>query len=130
MSEVWINGQFVDESAASISLRDTGLLHAAGVFTTMRSYGGKVFRLSEHLKRLRNSCEALFIPLQYKDQTLVDAAAELLVAKSVDRRAAAPHRDSRRRFAGSAERNQHPADDVPHRRPTGSHIRPSFTRRA
>jgi branched-chain amino acid aminotransferase len=78
MSDAWINGQFVDESAASVSIRDTGLLHAAGVFTTMRSYAGKVFRLGEHLQRLRNSCEALFIPLQYKEEQLVEAVGELL----------------------------------------------------
>jgi branched-chain amino acid aminotransferase len=78
MGDVWINGQFADESTASISLRDTGLLHAAGVFTTMRSHGGTVFRLDDHLKRLRNSCEALFIPLQYKDDALRDAATQLL----------------------------------------------------
>src|SRR5579862_5161140 len=78
MAFVWINGNFVDESAASVSVRDTGLLHAAGVFTTMRSYGGKVFRFAEHLQRLRRSCETLFIPLQQKDQALTDAAGELL----------------------------------------------------
>jgi branched-subunit amino acid aminotransferase/4-amino-4-deoxychorismate lyase len=75
---IWLNGNFIDDADASVSLRDTGLLHAAGVFTTMRSYGGKVFRLAEHLKRLRNSCETLFIPLQHKDDALIDAVAELL----------------------------------------------------
>ena len=78
MPTVWINGSFEDENAAGVSLRDTGLLHAAGVFTTMRSYGGKVFRLPQHLKRLRDSCEALFIPLQYKDEQLAAAVDELL----------------------------------------------------
>jgi branched-chain amino acid aminotransferase len=78
MSAVWLNGHFIDESAASVSLRDTGLLHSAGVFTTMRSNGGRVFRLDQHLKRLRNSCEALFIPLTYTNETLEKAVAELL----------------------------------------------------
>ena len=75
---VWLNGGFVDESEASVSLRDTGLLHGAGVFTTMRAYGGRVLQLGRHLRRLRDSCEALFVPLQYKDGVLADAAAELL----------------------------------------------------
>jgi branched-chain amino acid aminotransferase len=78
MSFVWLNGAFVDESSASVSLRDAGLLHAAGVFTTMRSLGGGVLWLDRHLRRLRDSCEALFIPLQYKDDALSEAAAELL----------------------------------------------------
>src|SRR6478672_443075 len=78
MMLAWVNGEFGDEDQATVSIRDTGLLHAAGVFTTMRSYGGKVFRLADHLKRLRDSCEALFIPLQYKNEQLSAAADELL----------------------------------------------------
>src|SRR5213078_2457565 len=77
-SFTWINGNFVEEDNASISIRDTGLLHAAGVFTTMRSAGGRVFRLQQHLARIRESCEALFIPLQYSDEILTDAANQLL----------------------------------------------------
>jgi branched-subunit amino acid aminotransferase/4-amino-4-deoxychorismate lyase len=80
---VWINGNFVEEQAASISLRDAGLLHAAGLFTTMRSYGGKIFRLNQHLRRLRDSCDALFIPLTYKDDALTTAVAELLSQNQV-----------------------------------------------
>ena len=78
MAFVWINGQFVPEDEASISLRDTGLLHAAGLFTTFRAYNGKIFRLKDHLARLRHSCEALFIPLMYKDEILTAAASEIL----------------------------------------------------
>ena len=78
MPEAWINGSFVDEAAASVSIRDSGFLHAAGAFTTMRGYGGRVFRVERHLARLRGSCEALFVPLQYKDADLVNATEELL----------------------------------------------------
>jgi branched-chain amino acid aminotransferase len=83
MPTAWINGNFVDEDDASVSIRDTGLLHAAGVFTTMRSYGGKVFRLDLHLARLRKSCEALFIPLQYRDEQLTAAVDEILQRNSL-----------------------------------------------
>src|SRR5687768_12336210 len=78
MPVVWLNGKFVDESDACVSLRDTGLLHGAGVFTTMRSNGGKVFRLDAHVARMRHSCEVLFIPLLPKDEVFRDAADELL----------------------------------------------------
>jgi len=78
MSVVWINGSYIEDEQAGVSLHDTGLLHGAGVFTTMRSYGGKVFRAGEHLKRLRRSCEVLFIPLQYKDESLSETMGELL----------------------------------------------------
>jgi branched-chain amino acid aminotransferase len=77
MAYVWINGRVEPEESASVPLRDTGLLHAAGVFTTMRSYGRRVFRLDAHLARVRRSCEALFIPLQYRDEQLAAAVDEL-----------------------------------------------------
>ncbi|MGD1276378.1 MAG: aminotransferase class IV [Tepidisphaeraceae bacterium] len=78
MSDLWLNGGFAEESTASIPLRDTGLLHAAGVFTTLRADRGNVFRLDQHLQRLRHSCEALFIPLQYSDDVLRQAVREIL----------------------------------------------------
>ena len=83
MPFTWLNGAFVDESDASISVRDTGLLHAAGVFTTMRSNGGAIIHLPQHLRRLRDSCEALFIPLQSTDADLTAAANELLQRNSL-----------------------------------------------
>ena len=73
MPTAWFNGQMVDEDGAQVSLRDTGLLHAAGVFTTMRARDGRVFRLEHHLRRLRQSCEALFVPLQFSDADLAGA---------------------------------------------------------
>lgn len=74
----WINSQFVDEDVASISVRDAGLLHGAGVFTTLRARGGAPLLLDRHLARLRQSCDALFVPLQHKDAVLQEATAELL----------------------------------------------------
>jgi branched-chain amino acid aminotransferase len=78
MPFAWINGSFVDEESANVSARDTGLLHAAGAFTTMRAYGGRAFMLGRHLRRLRDTCEALFVPLQHKDDALAAASDELL----------------------------------------------------
>ncbi|MGH7214242.1 MAG: aminotransferase class IV [Tepidisphaeraceae bacterium] len=84
MPSVWINGTFEPEDAAGVSLRDTGLLHGAGVFTTMRSFNGKAFRLAQHLSRLRASCEALFIPLQHKHDELSAAVEEILRRNDLD----------------------------------------------
>jgi branched-chain amino acid aminotransferase len=78
MPEVWLNHQFVDEEVASVSLRDAGLLHGAGIFTTVRARNGKIFRLDRHLARLRDSADALFVPLKYTDAVFEQAAVELL----------------------------------------------------
>ena len=78
MPSAWLNGQFIDDDAPALTLKDTGILHAAGVFTTMRAYAGRVFRLPQHLQRLRQSSEALFVPLLHSDADLAAAVDELL----------------------------------------------------
>lgn len=75
---VWMNGQFIPQSEAHIDPRDAGFLHGAGVFTTLMARHGRPYRLSDHLGRLRESCQALFVPLQQKDEALVEAVSELL----------------------------------------------------
>lgn len=74
----WINDAFVEESHAHVGIDDAGLLHGAGVFTTMRARGGSVERIDAHLRRLRTSTEALFVPLKFDDATLTAAAQGLL----------------------------------------------------
>lgn len=78
MPTIWMNGALTDEAEARVSVRDFGLLHAAGVFTTMRADAGKVFGLDRHLTRIRHSCDAFSIPLGYSDAQLGAAIDELL----------------------------------------------------
>ncbi len=79
----WINGRLVNDAAAVVSIRDTGLLHAAGAFTTMRAYGGNVFRLADHLARLRGTCEALSIPLPYDDEQIKTVVGQVIAANGL-----------------------------------------------
>ena len=78
MGFVWLNGAFVDDADAVISVRDTGFLHGVGVFTTMRARDGNAVRIDAHLRRLRESCEILFVPMVPKDEVITAAASELL----------------------------------------------------
>ncbi len=48
----YVNGRFVPENEATVSIFDRGFLYGDGCFETMRVYGGKIFRLREHLRRL------------------------------------------------------------------------------
>ena len=61
--KIWINGKLYDKEDAKISVYDHGLLYGDGVFEGMRSYGGKVFRLDEHLERLWNSAKAILLEI-------------------------------------------------------------------
>ena len=62
---VILNGKFIDEKEAVISVLDHGFLFGDGVYETLRTYGGKVWQLDEHLKRLAASAKMLKISLPW-----------------------------------------------------------------
>ena len=74
---VSINGKLVPSEEAMVSVFDHGLLYGDGVFEGLRIYGGKVFRLAEHLERLYESALAicLEIPIDIKAMTEATLAA-------------------------------------------------------
>ncbi len=61
---VYLNGEFVAETQAQVSVFDSGWLHGAGLFETMRAENGRVFRLESHIERLRRSAEKLLRPVE------------------------------------------------------------------
>ncbi len=68
MSEiVYLNGDLMPRSQARISVLDYGFLYGFSLFETMRAYGGRVFRLDRHLKRLLSSAEILGLPIEGLD---------------------------------------------------------------
>ena len=48
--KVFVDGNFVDEKKAVVSVFDHGLLYGDGVFEGIRAYNGRVFKLSEHVE--------------------------------------------------------------------------------
>ena len=62
MNWVFLNGDFVKGETAATPALDRGLLYGYGLFETMRSYGGRVFRLEAHYRRLLESTVTLDIP--------------------------------------------------------------------
>lgn len=56
---VYVNGKFVPENEASVSIFDHGFLYGDGVFEGIRAYNGRVFRLKEHVDRLYDSAKAI-----------------------------------------------------------------------
>ena len=66
----YVNGRFVPEAEATVSIVDRGFLYGDGVFETMRVYGRKVFRLLEHVNRLVAGIDLLGIDLEETSQHL------------------------------------------------------------
>lgn len=73
---VYLDGEFVDSTAAKVSVFDHGLLYGDGVFEGIRFYDGNVFRLVEHLERLEWSAKAILLTLPLTRQELIDATLE------------------------------------------------------
>jgi branched-chain amino acid aminotransferase len=74
---IWLDGKWCDRSTAMISVYDHGLLYGDGVFEGIRVYGGKIFRLTEHLQRLYDSAKAIWlsVPLPLEELTAVTEEA-------------------------------------------------------
>jgi branched-chain amino acid aminotransferase len=69
-NQIWFNGKVVPEADARISLFTHALHYGVGAFEGIRAYkqkagGGGVFRLTEHLERLFESCKILDIKIPY-----------------------------------------------------------------
>jgi branched-chain amino acid aminotransferase len=74
---VWVDGKWCDRASATISVYDHGLLYGDGVFEGVRVYGGKIFRLAEHLERLYDSAKAIWltIPMDPEEMTAITEEA-------------------------------------------------------
>ncbi len=71
---IWVDGQRLPSDGAHVSARDRGFTLADGVFETMKARNGKVFRLDQHLARMKDALHALSIPVPVELREWVDAA--------------------------------------------------------
>lgn len=69
MATIWIDGEWHTKDTGKVSVYDHGLLYGDGVFEGIRVYGGKVFKLPEHMDRLYECAHAvmLTIPMSKAD---------------------------------------------------------------
>lgn len=71
--KIYLNGKFVPERDAKISVFDHGLLYGDGVFEGIRSYNSRVFMLDEHIERLFASAKAIDLNIPLSHKSLVKA---------------------------------------------------------
>ena len=80
---VWMNGQLVPVEQASLGVFDHWLLYGDGVFEGLRQYQGRVFRLSDHLRRLYNSAKAIRLDIPLARQDISTAISATLQANKL-----------------------------------------------
>lgn len=69
---VFLNGKYLDEREAKISVFDQGFLYGDGVYETMRTYRGSLWHVDSHMKRLEKSLGVAGISLPYSVARLID----------------------------------------------------------
>jgi branched-subunit amino acid aminotransferase/4-amino-4-deoxychorismate lyase len=74
----YLNARFLPQSEAHLTLHDAGFVWGATVTDLCRTFGRRPFRLPDHLRRFRRSCELAYISLNLSDDELT-AVAERLV---------------------------------------------------
>lgn len=90
MGEVsaYLNGDWVPSSELCISIDDAGFLLGATVTERLRTFRGQVFRLDEHLERLRHSLEIVGL-----DSVAISNQVAIAVPEFLRRNAAHFHAD-------------------------------------
>jgi len=74
--KIYLDGKFVDQADAKVSVFDHGLLYGDGIFEGIRLYQGNIFRLDEHLERLEYSAKALLLKMPWSRKEIAEATCE------------------------------------------------------
>ena len=80
---VFLNGSLVSADDAHVPIYDHGFLYGDGVFEGIRAYDGRVFKLTEHVRRLYRSALALGIAIPMDPAEFREAILQTLRANEM-----------------------------------------------
>ena len=78
-----VNGELLHRDRAGISPFDSAVQGGDAVWEGLRLYNGRIFKLHEHLQRLRNSAEALAFAEIPPDAAIIEQIRRTLVANNM-----------------------------------------------
>ena len=81
--EHYIDGRFVSRTQAALPIFDSGFLHGKQVWSAPRLVHGRLFRLQDHLDKIRHSAELNYWPLIPSDEQIIAAVRDTLVHNSM-----------------------------------------------
>lgn len=76
--QIFLNGRFVPEKRAVVSVFDRGFLYGDGLFEAVLVHRGKLFRWAEHLERFSRGAAMLKIKVPFGPKKLRALAEELI----------------------------------------------------
>ena len=77
---VYFNGDIIPESEAKVSFRDRGFMFGDAVFDATRTFGGRIFKLKEHLNRFYNSLKYMRIDPGMAQDRMAELTREVVKA--------------------------------------------------
>jgi len=85
---IWHQGELVDFKDAQVHFLNSSLHYGTAVFEGIRAYGTEngtaVFRLKDHIKRLRDSAKIIgFDQLPYTEEEMIDSCLEVVRANEL-----------------------------------------------
>ena len=76
--KIYLDGQFLSQADAKVSVFDHGLLYGDGIFEGIRFYNGRVRKLDEHMQRLWDSAKAICLTIPMTPDEMKEALLETL----------------------------------------------------
>ncbi len=81
---VYVNGEFLPEEQAKVSVFDRGFLFADGVYEVTSVLGGKLIDFAGHAKRLERSLKELGMEMPLAEDALLDIHKRLVTENGID----------------------------------------------
>ena len=78
MDTYYIDGRFVPENQAVLSVKDITVLRGFGVFDFLITYNKRPFRLEKHVARLENSARHIGLELKHSNQEICDIVMQAI----------------------------------------------------
>src|SRR3954447_14698512 len=74
----YLSGRWLPQSQATISLADAGFVQGTTIAEQLRTFGGKIFRLDQHLARLERSLRIIGVDPGKSKQELAEIGNHLV----------------------------------------------------
>ena len=81
--KIWFDGKMIEWRDAQVHVLNHGMHYGSCVFEGVRIYGGKIFKNTEHNKRLIKSAEAIGMKIPFSVEELDKACIEVCKANGV-----------------------------------------------
>ena len=85
--KIWMNGELIPWESAQVHILTHSLHYGMGVFEGMRAYatdrGPAIFRLTDHINRMRDSARILGMPQPYSVDEIVEASKAVVRASGL-----------------------------------------------